>query len=163
MKTSQAAIYDFLSQRSLAIVGVSRSGKKFGNAIYRTLKEKGYKLFPVHPQAETVEGDSCFHSLDALPEKVGGLVICVPPHQTEKVVQDAFQAGIKRVWLQQGAESYAAIRYCEKNGMSAVHGECILMFAEPVKSFHRVHRWFWKLIGKYPAAKPSTEPRAHSQ
>lgn len=161
MKTSQVAIYDFLSQRSLAVVGVSRNGKKFGNTIYQTLKAKGFRLFPVHPQAESVEGDVCYRGFSALPEKVGGVVICVPPVQTEGVVRNAFEAGIERVWMQQGSESYAAIRYCENKGVSVVHGQCILMFAEPVESFHRFHRWVWKLIGKYPAPQGASATQAH--
>jgi predicted CoA-binding protein len=148
MKTSHAAIQEILAQRTLALVGVSRGGKKMGNGIYRELKNKGYKVFPVHPQAEKIEG------LKSLPETVGAVVICVPPAQTEVLVQEAFDAGITRVWIQQGAESYAAIRYCENHEMTIVHGQCIMMFLEPVRSLHGFHRWLWKLIGKYPSASP---------
>jgi len=74
----------------------------------------------------------------------------VPPAETEQVVQEAAAAGIRRVWMQQGAESEAAIRFCEEHGMSVVHGECILMFAQPVDSVHRLHRWIWRLLGKLP-------------
>jgi hypothetical protein len=154
MKISQSAIQEVLAQRTLALVGVSRGGKKFGNAIYRELRGKGYKVFPVHPQAEKIEGDQCYPSFKSLPEKVGAAVICVPPAQTEQVVQQAYEAGITKVWLQQGAESYAAIRFCENHEMTTVHGQCIMMFAEPVRSFHGFHRWLWKLIGKYPSASP---------
>ena len=129
MKVSQLAIYDFLSQRSLAVVGVSRSGKKFGNAIYRTLKQHGYRLYPMHLEAVTVEGDKCYPDFQSLPERVGGVVLCIPPLQTEEVLHQVLEAGIRRVWMQQGAESYAAIRYCEINGISEVHGQCILMFS----------------------------------
>ncbi len=55
--TSRATVDDFLAQRSLAVVGVSRGGKKFGNMVYRELKAKGYRLFPIHPEAEELEGD----------------------------------------------------------------------------------------------------------
>jgi len=72
------------------------------------------------------------------------------PAQAEQVVRDAAAAGIRRVWLQQGAESATAIRFCEEHGISAVHGECILMFAEPAAFSHRAHRWVWKLLGKLP-------------
>jgi hypothetical protein len=154
MKTSQSAVQEVLAQRTLALVGVSRGGKKFGNGIYRELRGKGYKVFPVHPQAEKIEGDPCYPSLKALPEEAGAVVICVPPTQAERVVEQAFEAGITRVWLQQGAESYAAVRFCENHEMTAVHGQCILMFAEPVRSFHGFHRWIWKLVGKYPTASP---------
>jgi uncharacterized protein len=154
MKTSQSAIQEVLAQRTFALVGVSRGGKKFGNAIHRELKAKGYKVFPVHPQAEIIENDRCYPSLKELPEKPGAVVICVPPIQAERVVQQSFDAGITRVWLQQGAESDAALRFCENHAMTAVHGECIMMFAEPVGSFHSFHRWIWKLIGRYPSASP---------
>jgi predicted CoA-binding protein len=151
MKSSQEAFQEILAQRTLAIVGVSRSGKKFGNAIRRELKAKGYTVHAVHPQAERIEGDPCYPSLSALPEKVGAVVICVNPAQCEQVVHQAHEAGIMKVWIQQGADSYAAVRYCENHEMTVVHGQCIMMFAEPVQSFHGFHRWVWKLIGKYPS------------
>ena len=143
-------IEDFLAQRELALVGVSRKGKKFGNAVLKELTAKGRRVFPVHPQAETVDGQPCWPGLMALPAKVGGVVVVVPPSETEKVVRDISRAGIPRVWMQQGSASDAAIRYCRDNGISVIHGECILMFAEPVGSIHRVHRWIWKIFGKLP-------------
>ncbi len=147
---TQAAVNDFLAQRSLAVVGVSRGGKKFGNRAYRELKAKGYRLFPVHPEAEVLEGDPCYPSLSALPERSGGVLIIVPPTQTEQVVRDAAAAKIPRVWMQQGAGSDAAVRYCEEHGISVVAGECILMFAQPLRFYHKPHRWVWKLLGKLP-------------
>jgi len=148
--TSKAAVADFVSQRKLAVVGVSRKKMKFGNLAFRELKRKGYKLFPVHPHAEQLEGERCSASLAALPEPVEGLLVIVPPAQAEQVVREAAAAGIRRVWLQQGAGSPAAIRFCEDNGISVVHGECILMFAEPAAWYHRAHRWVWGLLGKLP-------------
>jgi len=148
--TSKTAIQDFLTQKTIAVVGVSRSGKKFGNIAYRELKAKGYRLYPVHPDAENVEGDRAYPNLAALPEKPGGVLIVVPPARAEKVVQEAAQAGIQRVWLQQGAESQAAIQFCKDKGISVVHNECIMMFAEPTGFGHKAHRWVWGLLGKLP-------------
>jgi len=148
--TSRAAVDDFVSQRKLAVVGVSRRRMKFGNLAFKELRGKGYKLFPVHPQAETLQGERCYPNLAALPEPVDGVLVVVPPAQAEQVVRDAAAAGIRRVWLQQGAGSASAIRFCAENGISAVHGECILMFAEPAPFYHRAHRWVWRLLGKLP-------------
>jgi hypothetical protein len=148
--TSKASINDFIAQKTLAVVGVSRDGKKFSNMAYRELKAKGYRLFPVNSTADSVEGEKCYPNLGALPEKVDGVIIFVQPDKTEQVVREAAAAGIKRVWMQQGAESAAAIRLCQENGISAVHGECIMMFAEPAAWFHRMHRWVWGVLGKLP-------------
>ena len=148
--TTKAMIDDFLAQRTLAIVGVSRKTEKFGCTVYKELKAKGYRVFPVNSHAEEVMGDRCYPRLSALPEPVGGVVIVVPPAETERVVQDAAAAKIPRVWMQQGAESEAALRFCQDNGMSVVSGECILMFAGPVGFGHGLHRWVWGLLGKLP-------------
>jgi uncharacterized protein len=148
---TRAAIDDFLHQRRLAIVGVSRTGKKFGNALYRDLKSKGYRLIPVHPAAESLEGDRCAPDLQHLPEPVEGIILVVPPVQSEQLVRQAYAVGIRRVWLQQGAESDLAVQFCRDHGMSVIAGECVLMFAEPAGWAHRAHRWVWKHLDKLPA------------
>jgi len=147
--TIKAAVDDFILNNTIAVVGVSRGGQKFGNMAYRELKAKGYKLYPIHPTAEILEGDRAYPDFKSLPEKVSGVLIVVPPAQTESVVRDAASAGITRVWMQQGSESEAAIRFCQENDIAAVHGECILMFAGK-SFFHKPHRWVWQLLGKLP-------------
>ncbi len=148
--TAYRTVSDFLSHRDLALVGISRNGKKFGNAIFKDLSAKGYHVYPVHPQVREIDGQTCWPSLLDLPARVDGVVVVVPPAETEKVVRDAAKAGIPRVWMQQGSESDAAIRFCRENGITVVSDACILMFAEPTVFFHRVHRWFWRLFGKSP-------------
>ena len=148
--TSRQRVADFLAQRTLALVGASRSGRKFGNAALKELRAKGFTVYPVHPSAETIEGLRCWPTLAGLPERVGGVVTVVPPAQTERVVADAHAAGITRVWMQQGSESDAAIRFCEERGIAVVHHECVLMFAEPAGWFHRAHRWLRGLAGRLP-------------
>jgi len=146
--SSQQSISDFLSQHTLALVGASRSGKGFGNVIFKDLKSKGYKVYPVHPSGQDSLGQTCPRSVAELPEKVGGVVLVIPPAETEKVVREVANAGISRVWMQQGSESDEAIRYCEQSGINVVHGNCILMFAEPAAFIHRFHRWLSRLFGR---------------
>jgi predicted CoA-binding protein len=133
----------------MALAGVSRSGRGFGNAVLKDLSRKGYEVLPVHPEASEIGGVRCYPSLGDLPKQPGGLVLVVPPDQTEKLVREAHETGIGRVWMQQGAESEAAIRYCEQHDLDVVHGECIMMFAEP-KGIHRAHRWLRGVLGKLP-------------
>jgi len=150
MTSRREQVSDFVSQRRLALVGISRGGRKFGNAAFRELSAKGYTVLPVHPEAETLEGARCWPSLAALPERVDGVVVVVPPAEAAKVVEEAHAAGIPRVWLQQGAESPEAIRFCEEHGIRVVHHECIFMFAEPLGWFHGAHRALWRILGKLP-------------
>jgi len=147
--TSKAVIDEFMAQPAVAIVGVSRGGKKFGNQIFREMKQKGYKVYPVNPNADQVENEPCYPNLNALPEKVPGVVIVVPPAETEKVVREAHGAGIKQIWLQPGAESPAAVRFCQENGLQVVTGQCILLYAGEMFG-HKIHRFFANLFGQTP-------------
>ena len=146
----RAEIRAFLASKTLAVVGASRDRKKFGNAVFRELSAKGYRVYPVNPAAVTIEGERSYPMLSALPEPVDGIVVVVPPSQTDQVVRQAWEAGIRRIWMQNGAESDSAIRFCEEHGMSVVHHECIMMFAEPARFFHRTHRWVRGLAGRLP-------------
>lgn len=148
--TSKSVVENFLAQKSLAVVGVSRSGWKFGNSIYKALKSKGYHVFAINPNANKIKGEPCYRNLSAVPDSLDGVILNVKPAESEKVLHDVVKSGISRVWLQQGAESDAAIQFCEQNNIQVVHHECILMFAEPVGLGHRFHRWIWGLLGKLP-------------
>ena len=147
---SRKNINDFLSLKKLAVVGVSRNSKKFGNSIFKELKNKGYQVFPVNPYINEFEGEECYPNLNLLSGKAEGAVFVVPPDKTEKLVEEAFSAGIKNIWMQQGAESKNAISYCKNNNINAVYGECILMFAEPAAFFHKAHRFVSGVFGRLP-------------
>ncbi len=147
---SKKIVEKFLAQKNIAVVGVSRKKTKFGNAIYKELKQKDYQVYPINPNMDVFEGDTCYPDLLSLPEKVDAVVINVPPVQTEKVVREAKEAGINKVWLQQGSQSEDAIKFCEENGIDCVSNECILMFAQPSAFIHRAHRWVWGVFGKLP-------------
>ncbi len=143
-------VESFLGHRHLAVVGVSRSGKEFSNAAYRDLRQKGYRLVPVNPHADSLEGERCYHRLAEIPDKPEAALVLTNSSQTEGVVRDAAEAGIRHLWIQQGSQSAGALQLAQQKGLSVVSGECILMFAEPVGSFHRFHRWVWKLLGRLP-------------
>ncbi len=149
--TTRANIDDFLAQKTLALVGVSRDGKGFGNAVRKELTAKGYQLVLVHPEASTIEGMPCARSLKDVAGRVGGVILVTPPAATGKLVREAAESGIRRVWMQQGAESDEAVRFCEEHGVKVVHRQCVLMFSEPAGFPHRVHRGILRLFRRLPA------------
>jgi predicted CoA-binding protein len=146
----RAVIDDFLAQKSLALVGVSRNGEGFGNVIRKELSAKGYELFVVHPEVERIGEQACVRSLVEVADRVGGVILVTPPSHARALVEECAALGIRRVWMQQGAESAEAIRFCEEHGIAAVHHACVLMFAEPAGWVHRAHRWFNGVTGHLP-------------
>ena len=115
-------IQDFLAQKTIAIVGLSRDEKAFSASVFRELKTKGFRILPVNPNAESLQGEKCYPRLAALPEKPGAVLVMTPPAITESVVREAAAQGVTRVWIQQGAQSPAALAACREKGLSAVSG-----------------------------------------
>lgn len=151
-RATRAAVEDFIAQKTLALVGASRTGEGFGSSLLKELLSKGYKVTPVHPVARQIGGLQAVRSLAELPEPVGGVVIVVPPTEAVEVVRQAIAAGVGRIWMQQGASSPEAIHLAEEAGVSVVAGHCLLMFAEPVDGWgHRLHHWVLKISRKLPA------------
>lgn len=142
-------IEEFVQARRMAVVGVSRSDKKFGSTIYTELKTRGFDVYGVNPELKQIGADPCYPNLAALSGKVDGVVICLPPQKSAQVMREAVAAGITKIWLQQGAQSLETSKAARELGVTPVEGKCILMYAGEVKSFHGVHKFFARLFGQY--------------
>jgi len=143
---SRVAIDDFLAQTHIAFVGVSRDAKQFANTVYRHLRDGGRTMYPVNRsgEAEQLDGDVAYGALADVPDPVDGVVIMVPVTAEAGVVSDAIARGIPRVWVHRasGRDPVAdGVRLlCREAGVELVDGVCPLMFVEPVRGIHRVHR-----------------------
>lgn len=142
------AIVDFVSCKSIAVVGASATKKKYGNTALRELRNRGFAVMAVHPAAQTIDGVSCAGSLASLPGKPDGVFVSVQPEKVPAVLREAAAAGITRAWLQQGAESVAADTLARELGLSMVSRACILMYMQPVRGFHAFHRVVMKIFGR---------------
>ena len=140
----------FMQQPHIAVVGVSRNKNKFGNTVYRTLKKKGINVLPVNPHLTHFEGDKCFSNIQTLPPDVKALFVNTPPESTIKIVESAYKKGIQHLWLQQGSSNDDVIKYLEGKDINYISDRCIMMFAEPVGSFHGIHRFLSKITGNFP-------------
>jgi uncharacterized protein len=150
MKTSKASINTFLETRKLAIAGVSRDQKKLGYAVVKKLKETGFDLYLIHPEAENLHGERAYRAIADLPGDIGGLLIMTPKSGTMKLVEDAVKKGIRNIWIQQMSETPEAVDFALSNNVNLIAGQCILMFAEPVQGFHKFHRNLKKWFGGLP-------------
>lgn len=137
----------FVAEKTLALVGFPRK-RGFGKQLFAHLRRSGYKVLPINAQADRIDGEPCYRRLDDLPEPVAAVVTVVPPGETEKIVEDCGRLGIRRIWMQQGSESPAAVGRCRDLGIAVVAGECLIMHTRGGFP-HSMHRLIWKLIGKY--------------
>lgn len=138
-------IQEFLQQKQFAIAGVSRNPKKFGYSVFKTLREKGYDLLPINPNASVIDDVRSYASVSDLPEGTSHLYIVTPKAQTAAIVNAAASKGIQNVWIQQMSETPEALEIAKNNNMRLIHGRCMFMFADP-KGLHKFHRSILELF-----------------
>ena len=142
-------IQNFVSKKKVAIVGASRDCNKFGNSAAKELEARGYEVFYVHPEVTEIDDQPAYPNLEAVRDQVEAVWVSVPAERGEAVLRDAAAAGLTNVWLQQGASTPELVELGKELNLELVAGKCILMYAEPVGSFHKFHQLIWKLIGQY--------------
>ena len=160
MVTMKEATSAFLANQRIAVTGVSRDPKDHGsNVVYRRLRERGYDVFPVNPNADEVEGDRCYHDLRSIPGGVGAVVIATRPEHAEQTMRECAELGISQVWMHRGpgpgSVSASATDYGRAHGITVIDGGCPCMF-EPTADFgHKVMRLVFTVAGNVPKGVPT--------
>ncbi len=138
----------FFELPSFAVVGHSKA-QNFPTLSYKGLKKMGKTVYPVDPSVEEVDGDKTFKDLDSLPKKVDGIILEVPKDETKEWIFQAVQVGIKDVWIHMQRETEEALILAKDNGINVRTGTCAVMYVTPGFTYHSIHKFIMKLIGKY--------------
>ena len=146
---------EFLSHKRIAVTGVSRTPASHGgNVVYKRLRERGYEVFAVNPNAKSVEGDTCYHDLKSVPGGVDVVIIATRPEHAEGTMREAAELGITRVWMHRlfgaGSCSAAAAKVGSERGITVIEGGCPLMFEPTSDGGHKMLKFFGTLMGKVP-------------
>ncbi len=155
MATIKEAAAEFLAHKRVAVTGVSRTPRDHGsNVVYKRLRERGYQVFAVNPNADEVEGDVCYHDVKSIPGGVDAVVIATRPETAEATMRECAELDIGRVWMHRamgaGSVSEAAAKYGREHGIAVIDGGCPLMFAPTSDPGHRVMRFVCTLTGNVP-------------
>ena len=112
---------------TIAVVGATDDEKKYGYVIYRDLKRKGYRVYPVNPYRDTVDGDQAHATVADLPVAPDIIDLVVPPEVGLKVVRQALDIGYDRIWVQPGAESPELLRLLQESDAEYIANACIMV------------------------------------
>jgi predicted CoA-binding protein len=145
VQTIDEAASAFLANERIAVTGVSRRAENHGsNAVYRRLRERGYAVYAVNPNATEVEGDRSYPDLMSIPGGVEAVVIATRPELAMDTMRECADLGIGHVWMHRGAGagsvSVSATAYGRERGITVIDGGCPLMFGRTADLGHRVLR-----------------------
>jgi uncharacterized protein len=155
MATIKEGAAAFLANRRVAVTGVSRNPKDHGgNVVYKRLRDRGYEVFAVNPNADEVEGDPCFRDLGSIPGGVDAVVIATRPEHAETTMRECAELGIKHVWMHRGpgagSVSEAAADYGRRRNIAVIDGGCPCMFGPTADFGHKAMRVVLTLSGNVP-------------
>lgn len=148
MQTINQAASAFLANKRVAVTGVSRHPENHGsNAVYRRLRERGYEVFAVNPNASQVEGDRSYADLKSIPGGIQAVVIATRPEVAIDTMRECVELGIRHVWMHRGpgagSVSAAATEYGRQHGITVIDGGCPLMFAPTADFGHKLIRFIY--------------------
>jgi hypothetical protein len=158
MAAVDALVKDFLSQKSIAVVGVSDRRETGCNLGYHKFQEAGYTVYAVNPRLSEFEGKPCYADLKAIPHKPDAVFILASPKVTDEIVAQCVELGVKHVWMHcmmgtkpgLGASmtsvSQDAVRVCRENGIAVIPGTCPNQFLKPDFA-HKMMYWMWRTFG----------------
>ena len=109
----------------IAVVGHSDKPHRTSYRIAQYLRNAGYKVYPVNPTVDEIDGEKSYASLDAIPEDIDIVDVFRRSEYLEGVVEDAAKAGAKAVWGQLGVRDDEAAAKAEAVGMAMVMDRCI--------------------------------------
>jgi predicted CoA-binding protein len=145
MQSVKEAAAAFLANKRVAVTGVSRTPKTHGsNTVYKRLRDRGYEVFAVNPNAQEVEGDRCYHDLKSIPGGVDAVVIGTRPDRAEDTMRECAELGIEHVWMHWGggasSVSATATDYGRQHGITVIDGGCPCMFGPTADLGHKIMR-----------------------
>jgi predicted CoA-binding protein len=153
--TIKEAAADFLAKKRIAVTGVSREPASHGsNVVYQRLKERGYEVFPINPNATEVEGDRAYANLHEVPVDIEAVVIATAPEHAQATMEECVDLGIDQVWMHRsfggGSVSEEAAELGRRHGITVIDGGCPLMFEPCSDKGHKVMRMLFTFTGKVP-------------
>ncbi|GAB2848708.1 CoA-binding protein [Lentzea nigeriaca] len=107
-----------------AIVGLSDNPSRAAHGVARFLQQRGRKIVPVHPAAETVHGEQGYATLADIPFPVDVVDVFRRSEHAGRFADEAVSIGAKAVWFQLGVVDREAYQRTKAAGLRMVMDVC---------------------------------------
>jgi uncharacterized protein len=101
----------------VAVLGASPKPARYANQAVRLLIEQGYRVTPIHPRFEEIEGLPVANRLDQVPQPVDTLTLYVGPERLAPQIPELVGLEPRRVIFNPGSESIALQRALDDAGI----------------------------------------------
>jgi uncharacterized protein len=152
--STEKEIYDFLSKRRLAMIGLSRNEKDFSRVLFAEFQDRGYEMIGVHPEPDKFTGFKVFSSVNEIGSQVEGAILMTPGKLNDGLIRECLDTGLDQIWVYGVSGSVYAnrelVNECRERSVNFVSSHCPFMFFPGAGFIHRFHAGVLKLISRYP-------------
>lgn len=107
-------------EKTVAVIGASNDRSKYGNKAVRAYLRMGFKVYPVNPKEETVEGLKSYSSILDIPVEIDRATLYVPPKVGMKIIEEIAQKGVGELYFNPGAESDELVEKAHTLGLKPI-------------------------------------------
>ena len=111
--------------QTVAVVGLSPKSDRPSFRVASYLKEHGYRIIPVNPQAKEILSEICYPDLTSIPEPIEVVDVFRSSEQVPAVVEEAIKVKAKAVWMQEGVINEEAAARAKEAGLLVVMDKCM--------------------------------------
>ena len=120
----------FDNYKTIAVYGMSTNPVKPSNYVPAFLESNGYRIIPINPVAQEIDGKKSYPKIADVPDKIEILEVFRPSEQCLDVVNEAVErkkakGDINVIWLQEGIINDEAKKLAEDNGFEFVQDRCM--------------------------------------
>tara|TARA_X000001036_G_scaffold423651_1_gene447820 strand:+ start:110 stop:586 length:477 start_codon:yes stop_codon:yes gene_type:complete len=126
-----------LSERRIAIVGLSSNELRASNFVGYYMRRHNYDVIPVNPREQEILGNTCYSSLTEVPGDVDVVDVFRASDAVPAIAREALEIGAKYLWLQFGVISEEGIRIAEEGGLQLIVDRCLKV--EHARYIGRMH------------------------
>jgi predicted CoA-binding protein len=91
--------------RTVAVIGASRDRAKFGNKAVRAYQRAGWRVCPVNPRGDMIEGVPGYAAIADIPFKLDRVSLYLPPALGLAVLSEIARAAPAEFFVNPGADS----------------------------------------------------------
>ena len=117
-----------LSERKIAVVGLSANPCRPSHDVARVMQEHGYTIVPINPREDHVLGATSYPSLRAAKAETGPIALVNVFRESSAVpaiAEEAVSIGARFLWLQFGVISLSGIKIAEAGGLTCIVDRCL--------------------------------------
>jgi predicted CoA-binding protein len=123
---TEPQIRDILKRaRTIAMVGASDKPERDSYQVMAYLIANGYRVIPVNPTVEAIQGERSYPSLTAIPERVDVVDIFRSSDAVPPIVDEAIAIGAPVVWMQLGILNEGAAQRARAAGLDVIMDHCM--------------------------------------